>query len=62
MWLYACALQIIILMVMRSNIFIPASLEIVITSINNIINLAAFDKKQVAAFLRLEVITESAFF
>lgn len=44
MWLYYCALQIVILLVLRSNMYPPASVDIVINSVSGIINLSSLDK------------------
>ena len=62
MWLYYCALQIVILLVLRSNMFPPASVEIVINAISGIINLSSLDKKQIASTLHLDAITNSTVF
>jgi hypothetical protein len=44
MWIYYCALQIIILFVQRGNMFVPSSVEVFINSISGIINLSSLDK------------------
>ena len=62
MWLYYCALQIVILLVLRSNMFPPASVDIVINTVSGIINLSSLDKKKIASTLYLDAITNSTFF
>lgn len=62
MWLYACALQVIILIVLHSSIFIPSSVDVVLSSVNGILTLSALDKNKITAFLRLDVITNSKFY
>jgi hypothetical protein len=43
-WLYYCALQIVLLLAKRSNIVLPASVELVVDAISGIINLSSLDK------------------
>ena len=43
-WLYYCALQIAILLVKRSNVITPASVDLVIDAISGVINLSSIDK------------------
>jgi hypothetical protein len=62
MWLYFCALQLIILIVLHSNTPAPASVEIVVGQITGIINLSSIDKNAIAKALHLDVITQSAVF
>ena len=62
MWLYYCALQIVILLVLRSNMYPPASVDMVINSVSGIINLSSLDKKQIATTLHLDAITNSSVF
>ena len=54
MWLYYSALQLILLLVMHSNMFAPSSVELVISSISGIINLSSFDKEKAATLLKLD--------
>ena len=61
-WLYYCALQIVILVVKRSNMVLPASVELAIDSISGIINLSSLDKQKIASILHLETITHSDFY
>ena len=62
MWLYYCALQIVILLAQHSNMFAPASVDLVIDSVSGIINLSSLDKQQVAYKLHLDAITNSTVF
>jgi hypothetical protein len=48
MWNYYCAIQILILLVLRSNVYPPASVDMVINAVSGIINLSSIDKKQIA--------------
>ena len=54
MWLYYSALQLILLIVMKSNMFTPSSVEIVITSVAGIINLSSLDKQKAASYIGLD--------
>ena len=56
MWLYFCALQLILLLVLQSNISAPTSVEMVISEIAGIINLSKLDKEAAAKFLHLDTI------
>ncbi len=56
MWLYFCALQLVLLLVLQSNISAPASVEMVISEIAGIINLSKLDKEAAAKFLHLDKI------
>ena len=58
-WLYYCTLQIVIFLVKRSNMILPASVEIVIDAISGIINLSSLDKQKIASNLHLDAITKS---
>ena len=62
MWNYYCALQIVILLVLRSNMFPPASVDLIINAVSGIINLSSLDKKQIASSLHLDAITNSTVF
>jgi hypothetical protein len=59
MWLYYCALQIVILLVQRSNIIAPSSVLIVFDTIAGIINLSSIDKQAIASGMHLDAITKS---
>ena len=62
MWLYYCALQIVILIVRHINMFAPSSVEVFIDSISGIFNLSSLDKELVASKLGLNAITSSQVF
>jgi hypothetical protein len=62
MWLYFSALQIVLLLVLHSNMMLPASVELIIDAIAGIINLSSLDKRAVAAKLHINSITNSAVF
>ena len=62
MWIYFCALQLILLIVLQSKLSAPASVEMVIGQIAGIINLSSLDKDKAAKLLHLESITQSAVF
>jgi hypothetical protein len=62
MWNYYCALQIVILLVLRSNMFPPASVDLIINAVSGIINLSSLDKKQIASSLHLDAVTNSTVF
>ena len=62
MWLFYCALQVLLLFVLRSNIQLPASVDIVVSSISGIINLSSLDKQLIAAKLHLNAIMDNTFF
>ena len=59
MWLYYCALQIVILLATRSNMFPPASVVVAIESVSGVINLSSLDKRKIASILHLDAITNS---
>ncbi len=54
MWLYYSALQILLLLVQRSNLSVPSSVDIVMGSIAGIINLSSLDKEKIARTLHID--------
>ena len=62
MWLYYCALQIMILLVQRMDLQEPASVDLIVDSISGIINLSSLDKQKIASSLHLDAITNSTVF
>lgn len=59
---YFYALQIVVLFVLHSNMYMPASVDVVINSVNGIITLSSLDKNKIASFLHLDSITNSKVF
>jgi len=62
MWLYYASLQLILLLVMHSNIYPPSSVELVFDAVSGIINLSSFDKQKAAAAIGLDKLTRSQFY
>ena len=54
MWVYYSALQIILIVNQKSNIQMPASVQVIVSAIDGIVNLSSFDKKEAASKLKLD--------
>ena len=54
MWIYYSALQIILIVNLKSKILMPASVQIIVNAIDGTVNLSSLDKKAVASKLRIE--------
>jgi hypothetical protein len=53
MYIYFCALQIILLVNINGKILLPASAEILLSGVSGIVNLSSFDKQLVADYLKI---------
>ena len=61
-WLYYAALQIILLLALRFNMFAPASVEVIMNEIAGIINLSKLDLKRAMSYIGHESIQQSSVF
>lgn len=52
-WVFYSALQIMLIVNMKSNLPMPASVTVIVSAIDGIVNLSSLDKKAAAEMLNL---------